>query len=164
MRNTTCRKRRIFLIFIIVLWLAVIFLFSSQSADGSKKLSEGISVKIARLLNRDRTEDTEDVNAVTIARYNRIIRKAAHTAEYAVLGMLLYIFVSTFSLKRITGSGISLGGCILYAVLDELHQVFIPGRGPRATDVLIDSLGAIAGIAAAAAVLYLVSATRARRG
>ncbi len=164
MRNTTCRKRRIFLIFIIVLCLAVIFLFSSQSADGSKKLSEGISVKIARLLNRDHTEDTEDVNAVTIARYNRIIRKAAHTAEYAVLGMLLYIFVSTFSLKRITGSGISLGGCLLYAVLDELHQVFIPGRGPRATDVLIDSLGAIAGIAAAAAVLYLVSATRARRG
>ena len=33
-----------------------------------------------------------------------------------------------------------------YAATDELHQVFVPGRSAEFTDVLLDSLGALAGI------------------
>lgn len=36
--------------------------------------------------------------------------------------------------------------CVLYAVTDEVHQAFIPGRGPRVSDVLIDTAGSITGI------------------
>ena len=36
--------------------------------------------------------------------------------------------------------------CILYATSDELHQVFIPGRGAQVKDVIIDSAGACVGI------------------
>jgi VanZ family protein len=35
---------------------------------------------------------------------------------------------------------------LLYAVSDEIHQYFIPGREMRAFDVFIDSLGVIAGL------------------
>ena len=35
---------------------------------------------------------------------------------------------------------------ILYAVLDELHQSFVPGRGATMSDVGIDSIGAGLGI------------------
>ena len=38
------------------------------------------------------------------------------------------------------------GGAVALASLDEVHQVFVAGRGPQATDVLIDSLGAAFGI------------------
>jgi VanZ family protein len=39
---------------------------------------------------------------------------------------------------------------VIYAATDEFHQSFSPGRHPRATDVLIDSLGAAIGAALAA--------------
>ena len=35
--------------------------------------------------------------------------------------------------------------CVLYAISDEVHQYFVPGRAMMATDVLIDSIGAILG-------------------
>ena len=36
--------------------------------------------------------------------------------------------------------------CILYAVFDELHQIFVPGRGVELRDVLTDSAGAVTGV------------------
>ncbi len=41
---------------------------------------------------------------------------------------------------------LSLMICILYAISDEVHQSFVPGRGPGVMDVLIDSAGAMVGI------------------
>ena len=35
--------------------------------------------------------------------------------------------------------------CIGYAITDELHQAFVPGRTPKLLDVLIDSSGASLG-------------------
>lgn len=35
---------------------------------------------------------------------------------------------------------------LLYASLDEFHQSFVPGRTAAITDVLIDTLGVLAGI------------------
>ena len=34
----------------------------------------------------------------------------------------------------------------VYAASDEIHQAFVPGRGPAVTDVLLDSAGALCGI------------------
>ena len=36
---------------------------------------------------------------------------------------------------------------MLYAVSDEIHQIFVPGRGPLVTDVLIDTVAGLIGIA-----------------
>ena len=47
--------------------------------------------------------------------------------------------------------GLSLLVCVLYAISDEVHQLFVPGRGAQVKDVLIDSAGAIVGVG-----LYLV--------
>lgn len=35
---------------------------------------------------------------------------------------------------------------ILYAISDEIHQIYIPGRGGLVNDVIIDSDGAVVGI------------------
>ncbi|MDQ6796262.1 MAG: VanZ family protein [Chloroflexota bacterium] len=37
--------------------------------------------------------------------------------------------------------------CVAYGATDELHQVFVHGRGPSPVDVLIDGLGAALGLA-----------------
>lgn len=36
--------------------------------------------------------------------------------------------------------------CTVYAVSDEIHQLYVPGRGARAADVLIDCSGTAAGL------------------
>ncbi len=36
--------------------------------------------------------------------------------------------------------------CLVYATLDEIHQLFVPGRGAQVRDVFIDSAGAAVGI------------------
>jgi VanZ family protein len=36
--------------------------------------------------------------------------------------------------------------CVLCAMLDEFHQLFVPGRGAQVKDVIIDTVGAIVGI------------------
>lgn len=40
---------------------------------------------------------------------------------------------------------ITIGFGMLYAILDEFHQSFSPGRTPKVTDVYIDTLGVILG-------------------
>ncbi len=73
-----------------------------------------------------------------------LLRKAAHLAEYAVLALLL---VRAFRRTRpawvpreVLAWG--LGLAVFYAVTDEFHQAFVPGRGPSVADVLLDALGA----------------------
>ena len=67
------------------------------------------------------------------------LRKVAHAAEYAVLGALL---------ARAAGELPALWLGIAYAVSDELHQSFVPGRAASLVDVGIDAVGVLAGILA----------------
>lgn len=53
---------------------------------------------------------------------------------------------STVKMKKINRAVISLIIGFLYAITDELHQFFVPGRGPLFSDILIDSLGVLIGI------------------
>lgn len=66
------------------------------------------------------------------------LRKLAHAGEFAVLGFLLL---------RATGSaGWSIAGGIAYAISDELHQHFVPGRLGAPLDVAFDAVGVIVGV------------------
>jgi len=76
-----------------------------------------------------------------------LIKKGAHFGEYLVLAMLLSRALS--AAREAIGwrvSMLALGIAIAYAVSDELHQRFVPGRSPSPWDAGIDSLGAIAGV------------------
>lgn len=64
--------------------------------------------------------------------------KILHLAEYGILAVLLF-----FGFKRYKWS--ILAG-YLYAVSDELHQIFTPGRTPAFRDTLIDLFGILIGL------------------
>ena len=71
--------------------------------------------------------------------WDLVLRKLAHAAEYAVLGALL---------ARATGrTGVAFALGVLYAVSDEVHQMFVPGRHGAPLDVAIDALGVALGVA-----------------
>jgi len=70
--------------------------------------------------------------------WDLVLRKLAHAGEYAVLGALLV---------RATGrAGTAFGLGLLYAVSDEVHQLFVPGRHGSPIDVAIDAAGVALGI------------------
>ena len=67
-----------------------------------------------------------------------ILRKGAHIAEYAILGLLL--------LRAIGRELPALAIGIAYATTDEVHQHFVSGRHGSPVDVLIDTVGLAIGI------------------
>jgi VanZ family protein len=71
--------------------------------------------------------------------WDTLLRKGAHVFEFAVLGALLARATGRFVPALVLG--------VLYAVSDEVHQHFVPGREGRALDVAIDAAGAAIGAA-----------------
>jgi VanZ family protein len=73
--------------------------------------------------------------------WDLLLRKLAHAAEFAVLGVLFLRAVERPALAFLLASA--------YAVSDEIHQIFVPGRLGSPLDVLIDVAGVAVGIALA---------------
>ena len=84
-----------------------------------------------------------------------IVRKGAHFLEYLVLGISLFWTVRDLRMKHgrvpdeLAGRAVLVPWVVgvLYAVTDEVHQYFVPGRSCELRDVLIDACGAAAGVA-----------------
>jgi len=67
-----------------------------------------------------------------------IILKSFHLIEYAILGILLLFAINKNKLVVFIA--------YLYAISDEIHQSFVPGRSSRFRDTLIDLIGILIGI------------------
>ena len=67
-----------------------------------------------------------------------VLRKIAHAAEYAVLGFLL--------LRAVGSQALAAAAAVAYAVSDEIHQHFVPGRQAALRDVLVDTAGVAVGV------------------
>ena len=83
-----------------------------------------------------------------LGEWDTILRKCAHITEYAVLAFLtLRACHRTWpdSNGRTLWVGALVFGC-LYAISDEWHQSFVPGRGPSLADVGFDSVGVCLGV------------------
>ncbi|HUA33658.1 MAG TPA: VanZ family protein [Candidatus Binataceae bacterium] len=66
-----------------------------------------------------------------------LIRKAAHFTEYCILFWLLIRGPMAGRPYQ------ALMLCVIYAMLDEGHQIFVPGRTASLYDVALDSTGAL---------------------
>lgn len=104
----------------VVAWMAIIFVLSSQP-------------------NLRMTDD---------AGLDFAVRKAGHLFAFGALAVLLLEAISPGRPATVAGRFVwtALALTVAYAVSDELHQAFVAGRGPAATDVLIDGVGAAAAL------------------
>ncbi len=127
-------------------WMTVIFCFSAQNADESAELSGGITEKIIELFVWDYDDLPAQQQAHLLNQVSHLVRKLAHFAEYCILGILLWTLAADYSIKEPWRGLLSWGAGTLYAVSDELHQMFSDGRSPQLLDVCIDSAGVVAGI------------------
>jgi VanZ family protein len=69
--------------------------------------------------------------------WDLVLRKLAHATEFAVLGFLL---------ARAAPLPAAFGLGVLYAVSDEVHQLFVAGRQGAARDVAVDTFGVVVGL------------------
>ena len=126
---------------VVVLWMGVIFFFSSQPADDSKELSTGVTEVILSVV-----EAVAPHSDFFMENLHHFVRKNAHFLIYFILGMLVLRALRLSEIRGKKGIVLALTICIVYAISDELHQLFVPGRGAQVKDVIIDSTGALVGI------------------
>jgi len=86
-----------------------------------------------------------EINAATFGLLHFLVRKSAHFTEYAILSALWFraLRVHLTSLWRVRWALIGLIVSLLIAILDEVHQSFVPSRTSSARDVLLDLCGAL---------------------
>lgn len=125
----------------VVLWMGLIFFFSSQPAGDSKELSTGVTEVILSVV-----EAVAPDSDLFVENFHHLVRKNAHFLIYFVLGMLVVRAFRFSGIRGKKGIVLALALCVVYAISDELHQLFVPGRGAQVKDVLIDSTGAFVGI------------------
>lgn len=136
---------RIILIILLLCTFFIIFEFSSQNGEQSGGISRKVTETILKISsNYNQLEEEE--KEVVLHRTESIIRKIAHFSIYTVVGFLLMGLLSTYKLKDKWRIIITIVIGIFYAISDEIHQSFLPGRSPKITDVYIDTLGIILGI------------------
>ena len=140
------KQQRYLLMGLCVLWMAVIFCFSAFSAQSSSQQSGGLANLISSFFGGKMS--TIGMNALEVA-----VRKAAHIIEFCILGALWcgYFYVLPKVSFKPTTAAFTVS--VLYAVSDEVHQYFVPGRAARWYDVCFDTLGIIIGILAVILIL-----------
>ncbi len=78
-----------------------------------------------------------------LGKWDWILRKGCHIGEYALLaGFLMRAIRGTWPLSNRRLVTLCLSLILVYAIADEFHQSFVPGRGMSARDVLIDVMSA----------------------
>lgn len=139
---------------IAVLWMGVIFWFSSQPADESGKLS--FSVGETMLKNSKKYNDLNKNEQEKIIKENDVfVRKAAHVFLFFVLGIILRLISQQYNLTTLQMFWFAAAFCCLYAVSDETHQLFVEGRGCQAADMAIDTAASAVGCAVVSAIIKL---------
>ena len=147
--------RTIFLILMIVNCVTI-FIFSNQNGEESGNLSGSILKDIIDVLPNTKELD-ESEKEILVEKFQVVIRKGAHFSIYTLLGFLTMGFVNTFNIDNKKKVIFSFLFGVLYAVTDEIHQLFSSGRTAKLLDVGIDSLGVIFGILIISFIIYLIN-------
>lgn len=137
---------------IAIICCIIIFSFSAVPAKASTKQSKGLTYNVIKLLNGNKLSE-RDLEKLT-KKINPVIRKIAHFSIYMILAIFTYMFIEELNIKsksekeRLRKNIIyTCIFCIIYAIFDEIHQIYVPGRTGKAIDVIIDTLGSCMGIA-----------------
>lgn len=141
------KKRTAFILWtLLILLYCGIFLFSAQDGDTSGGISMRLSRQGVKIWDEVAGKELTCADLETMAVHlEHPLRKTAHFAEYAVMGVLVYGILAM--------SGRFSKRCLLAvlwvavsAAADELHQYFVPGRWASVSDVLLDTCGGVVGV------------------
>lgn len=130
----TDRKRHPFVAWLIawgpaLAFMALIFFFSAQPKNTP---TDGDAVYFSGVMP-----------VFTVGAWDLVIKKTTHVIGYAILTVLLMraLGYENDRAPRTVAYG-ALALAVAYGCTDELHQMFVPGRGPSLIDIGFDYIGA----------------------
>ena len=140
-------KKRIILVILVLLWMGLIYTFSSMDTNKSNGKSINTISKVS-----EKTIDTTNKFQITnidsktkskelSQKLNLPLRKVMHGSVYFVLCILLIMLFKECNISKYYL--LSLIICIIYACGDEIHQLFVYGRTSSIVDIFIDIAGSI---------------------
>ena len=137
------KGRKIYIAFsaiLVAVVAVIIFKLSAQTATESSGTSQSLIDLIFSYLGKSFTQNT--------------IRTVAHLCEFAGFGFLVtnLVFALKDKLMPVLSVLLSFG----YAVTDEIHQIFVPGRAFQLIDLTIDLGGIILGTVVFSAIILII--------
>ena len=136
--------KKIIKIALVIVCMTIIFTFSSDTSYESTKKSNKIIITVAEMINKKELSQKEKDRYIN--KFVFIVRKSAHFFIYLILGLLVASLIKEYSLVNKRMMIYSFLICFLYAISDEIHQLFVNGRSGEIRDILIDSMGSLVGI------------------
>ena len=127
--------------------MCLIYYLSGQDGVTSAGLSLKVSIKVVELASKifDHPLSGEEIlQYADMIHY--LIRKFAHMGLYFLLAISVSFPLYVYGLRGIPLMIVAGGFCVAFACGDEYHQSMVAGRGPSKKDVMIDSVGVLAGI------------------
>ncbi|MBQ5911462.1 MAG: VanZ family protein [Clostridia bacterium] len=143
--------------------MVVIFLHSAQNGEQSSKTSGSFLEIILSGLYKGFSSAGEAEKLEIINSFQFLVRKLAHFTVYLVLGFLCFLAMHTYEILLKLKCMAALSISLLYAISDEIHQLFVPERAGQIRDVLIDFSGALVGVAIALALVFAVRKIKNRK-
>ncbi len=148
-RITDKARTIVFIIFVVLslLTAAMIFMLSHQDATQSGETSMGVTAVIVDTVTEIVDEFSDIPTEELVASLDSYIRVLGHFFGFFALNFFVTgsLFTSTLKGKKLFKLSLGAGFTLCYAVFDEIHQLFIPGRAFQVTDILTDLLGGILG-------------------
>lgn len=124
-----------------ILLMALIFYFSHQPVMISNDLSMGITEPIIEIIEIVTPMENAPVDTI-----NHIVRKNAHFFLYFFLGIFILIALIKMGITGYRNIMLALLLSAIFAISDEVHQLFVTGRGAQVKDVWIDCAGSAIGV------------------
>lgn len=143
---------RAILFALIISVMVIIFVLSAQDGRDSGGTSGGLTEFLLAIVG----VDAESLSEAEFTKIEAFVRTAAHFSEYALLSFLAAFLFDTYKIKRIFSLLFAVAFSSIYAITDEIHQIFVPGRAAEISDWLVDAGGACVGAALAVLMLVIV--------
>ncbi|MGL5151710.1 MAG: VanZ family protein [Clostridium sp.] len=130
---------------LVIVWMGFIFYNSSQTSSQSNGLSKSITEKVNDNIVK-KVPGIKKLVQEKVKNLNIFIRKFAHFFQFMILAILVSLFLGLSNVSRGKIIIFALGLVVIYAGLDEFHQLFVDGRSGQLKDIFIDSFGGLTGI------------------
>ena len=151
------KLRRIIFLILVLINCITIFYFSNQVAYVSSGSSGRVVAFLARTIPSLKNMNHIERERICSEILQPIVRKTAHFSLYTLLGFFIMNFVYTFNGTRYQKGLTTWFLGTLYAISDEIHQLFVEGRSGEFRDVCIDSLGIVTGVFLTLLILFILS-------
>ncbi len=135
------KRKTVAKVLLCVIWLGVIFYNGTRPGEISQKTSKEV-IKVASAVMKI-PKATLNTPSIKFSKVNYYVRKNAHFFQYFIFSLFLCDAVKELKLYKATEIFLLLFILLLFPVLDEFIQKFIPGRTSLIFDIIIDFSGGV---------------------